>query len=759
VIRKIAIQGLQREPEASILAGLKIQIGEVYEPARVSEETGTLFRTRKFRKVEPQVAEFEDGVAITFVVEERPIIESVALVGRKALKDSFLRKSPPELRTKEKGLLNEAHVAEDVNTILEKYLDAGYIFAQVRSEVVETPLGARITFFIEEGTRVRIREVKFVGNRSIDSNDLLGVMSTREKDFWFLGLIRPGFYDPMELERDLVVLETYYQRFGYLDAQAEVDDISLDPLKERMTIVIRIREGSQYTFRGYRFSNNVVFSDETLRDLTRAIPGQPFSAEVLLADQKTLEEYYGDRAYIFATVNPKLVPEIEGADVHVRFEIEEKNEIYIEEVKIEGNVRTQDRVVRRELEFYPGERVDLSKLTKSRSNLNRLQIFRPVDYGFENGSTPSQKNVIVKIEEETPGRLMLGFGVTSGFGVIGNFRIIKQNFDITDLPESLYEIQDSFTGAGQTLDIQIQPGTQRSFYRLNFVEPYIFDTRNALGLSAQRLTILREDWEEEHLSFTPEVRHAFDFDRDLVFSMGYRIERVDITDLESDAPPDAVAAKGVTTISAVDVGMRHNKLLYEYLEGPYDGTLNAVTYEYGGGFLGEELDFHRVDVVNELYYPLFTTGSGPNTFHHIISLANRFGIIEPHGDTTSIPIFERYYLGGANTVRGFEFRGLGPHQGNDPVGGTVQLWGNLEYSFPILFKLLRGVIFFDYGNLDTDYEAFDISNMRLATGVGLRINFPFLGQPLPIGLYLGYPIRKEPDDEKEFFLFTIGAPF
>jgi outer membrane protein insertion porin family len=526
-----------------------------------------------------------------------------------------------------------------------------------------------------------------------------------------------------------------------------------------MTIVIRLWEGPQYTFRGYRFSNNVVFSDETLRDLTRAIPGQPFDAEVLLADQKAIEEYYGDRAYIFARASPKPEIEIEGRDVYFRFVIEERNEIYIEEVRIEGNVRTQDRVIRRELEFYPGERIDLSKLTKSRSNLNRLQIFKPIDYAFENGSSPSQKQVVVKVEEETPGRLNRGVGVTSGFGVIGNFRILKQNFDITDLPESIYDIPDAFTGAGQTLDLQAQPGTERSFYRLNFIEPYIFDTRNALSLSAQRLTIIREDWEELHLGFTPEVRHAFDFDRDLVFSLGYTIQQVDVSDIESDAPPDAVAAEGTTLISSAHTGMRYNKLLHEYLEGPYDGSLNAVSYEYGGGVLGGELDFQKVDVVNEFYYPVFTTGSGPNTFHHVISIANRFGIIDPRGATDSIPIFERYFLGGANTVRGFEFRGLGPHQGNDSVGGTVQLWGNLEYSFPILFKLLRGVVFLDYGDLDTDYASFELSKMRFSTGAGLRINFPFLGQPLPIGLYFGYPIKKEPDDDTQFFLFTIGAPF
>src|SRR5688500_468639 len=201
IIRKISIQGLQREPEAAILAGLNIHIGEVYDPEKVSEETGNLYRTRKFRKVEPpQVTEFEDGVAVTFIVEERPVVQAVELQGRKALSEGHIKQGPPELQTRPGGLLNESHIDQDRNTIQEKYLDAGYVFATVETEIRTSPTGARVIFRIQEGTRVRIREIKFVGNRSIGSSDLLGVMTTREKDFWFFGLIRPGFYDNEQLE-------------------------------------------------------------------------------------------------------------------------------------------------------------------------------------------------------------------------------------------------------------------------------------------------------------------------------------------------------------------------------------------------------------------------------------------------------------------------------------------------------------------------------------------------------------------------------
>ncbi len=758
-IRKISIQGLHRESEASILASLKIRIGEPYDPRRVSLETGALYATRKFRRVErPQVTELEDGVAITFTVEERPLIQALEFQGRKALSETSFR---PDLDTRAGGLFSEASVQRDRELIAEKYLEAGHLFAEVMTEVKESPQGIRVTFIIEEGTRVRIREVKFTGNKAISSGALLGILNTREKDFWFFGLLRSGFYNEQALEEDLINLHNYYRRFGYFDARAELHDIALDPGKERMTITIRVQEGPQYTFRGYRFSKNAVFSEPTLLALTNATPGQPFNADVVQKDEQEIKNYYGDRAYIFAKVSAKPEVSFEGHDVHMRLEIEEANEVYIEEVKVQGNEKTQDRVIRRELEFYPGERIDRSKIAKSRSNLNRLQIFKSVDFSYENGSSPSDKTVVVKVEEEQSGRLILGFGVTSGLGIIGNFSITKRNFDPTDLPEafSLTELQESFTGAGQTLNIAAQPGTRQSIYRFTLIEPYLFDTRNALSLTALKRTDIRPDYDEDRAKFVPGLSHAFDFDRDFVFSLGSRLEEVEISNIESDAPTDAFLVDGFTTIIAANAGVSYDKRLFEYLEGYFDGTFNAIEYEYGGGVLGGEVDFHKVHLSNEFYWPIYTHGSGSASMHHVISLANRAGVIEPHASGESIPIFERFFLGGANTVRGFRFRGLGPHEGHDPIGGDAELWGNLEYSFPLFLKILRGVVFLDYGNLSKTRDDFSFSEMRYAAGGGIRINFPFLGTPLPIGLYLGVPLRKEDDDQTRFFLFTIGAPF
>ena len=762
IIRKITIQGLKRLSAPSVLAKLKLRIGQPYDPRAVSEETGNLFKTGDFSRVEdPKVQDFEDGVELVFVVAEKPRITTVKFQvadtpsGKPSISQKDLR---DEIATKTDGRLTSYSLQADAEKIRRMYLDKGYCFAQVKTVTREAPGGTEITFVIEEGSRVRIRQIEFTGNLAIDSGDLLGVMETRPKDVLFFGLIHSGFYNEATLSRDVAQVTAYYRSKGFFEARVAVEDISFDAALERMRVLIRIDEGPRYSFRGYSFEGNRVFATPTLAALTRALPGQPYDEERTREDLNEILKYYRDRAYIEAKVDPQREFSLEGTDVRIRFKIEEGSEISIEYVRIKKNGKTLDRVVRRELEFYPGEKVNYSRIEKSKSNIARLQIFKDVKVSFEKGTQKDRNDVVVEVEEESTGRLILGFGLTSGLGIVGNISLQKRNFDITDFPDSIYDLPDAFTGAGQTLNIVVMPGTERSMYRVTFVEPYLFDTRNSLSLSGAISSLIRDDYNENRLSFTPRIGHAFDFDRDLVLSIGARLEQIDISNIALNSAPDVAAAQGYTSIIALNAGMSFDKVLQDRWEGPFDGYRETVNFEYGGQPLGGQLDFYKLDGSLELFFPIYVHEE--SQLHHVIGLFSKAGIIEPHHDQADIPIFERYFLGGPNTVRGFEYRGLGPHFGSDALGGAAAWYGNVEYVFPIFQKYLRGVIWLDYGNLAPEAGDFDLSKTRLAAGGGMRINFPFLGgQPLPIGLYLGYPIHQEEEDRSRVFLFTIGMPF
>ena len=793
LIRKITIEGLDKTPQAEILGRLQFRIGERYNPDAVEGEAAKLFALGKFKRVlGPYESKYEDGVAIRFVVVEKPLVYKINYQGIAQLSESNLYSSGPSLRLQEGDLFNEYLISQDEQTIRQKYLKEGFLFVEIDHVVESTTRGVIVSFIVSEGNRVQVEEIRFSRNAeeaapkaaeeaapkaaeeaapkaaeeaapkalAFSASELLDNMTIRPKGFWILDLFSPGYFNHKELQQDIVKLKKFYRSHGYMDVQIEPQAIDILPEKDGLTIDILIDEGELYVFDGYLFTGNTVFSEQVLSDLTKATPGLQFDQEKLDRDQKAILDYYKDRAYLFARVTPRFVHSLDTPSMRVRFAIEENNEIHINKIKVEGNLRTQDRVIRRELEFYPGEKIDNSRLVKSHSNLSRLGIFQRINYSYEPTTQPSYRDVVVDVDEVPNfGNFMFGFGLSGGHGLFGNFQLTKKNFDIFDTPESLYDLRTSFIGAGQTLSLNLSPGTIWSRYQVTFIEPYLMDTRNSLRLNFRSIKWWRRRWEERHTGFLPSISHAFDFDRDLRARFGARIGNVKIDNVSvgEDGPPaPAEVVEGSTGIIGLNLGMAYDKLLYRPYEGPYDGHKETVDYEFAAGFFGSELEYHKIRVGQSLCFPVYEQEDGN---HHVVAFKANLGLIEPFGDTDELPIFERFFLGGPQTVKGFSYRGLGPHDQGVPIGSTSQIWGTLEYGFPIFEQMLRGVVFLDYGNLQ-ELSDFRFEEMRYVVGVGARLNFPLLGGiPIPIGLFLGTPLKHQPDDETKFFLFSIGNIF
>ena len=757
-IRKITIEGLDKTPESEVLGRLQFRIGERYNPEAVEREAAQLFALGKFKRVlGPYESKFEDGVAIRFVVEEKPIVYKVLYLGRDQLSESDFYSSTPSLRLQEGDLFNEYLVEQDRQVIRQKYLDEGFLFVAVDHKIETGKRGAIVSFTISEGSRVQIKNIRFSGNNAFSDSELQENMTTKTKGFWILSLFTPGYFKHSDLQMDIVNLKKFYRSHGYMDVQIEPSSIEILPEKDGLDIEIVIAEGEQYLFDGYLFTGNTVFSEQVLKGLTVARAGSQFNQEKLNQDKKAILDYYKDRAYLFAQVSPKFSHSLDKPTMRVRFNIEENNEIHINKIKVKGNLFTQDRVIRRELEFYPGEKIDNSKLVKSNSNLSRLGIFQRIDYSYEPTSQPSYRDVVVNVNEVPNfGNIMFGFGLSAGHGIFGNIQLTKKNFDILDTPDSLYDLRTAFTGAGQSLSINLSPGTIWSRYQLTFVEPYLMDTRNSLRLNFRSIKWWRRRWEERHTGFLPSISHAFDFDRDLRTRIGARVSNIKVDNVDDDAPQDAKDVVGSTDIIGLTLGLEYDKLLYRPYEGPYAGHKETLDYEIAGSFFGSEIDFHKIRIGQSLIFPVYQQEDGN---HHVVALKANLGLIEPFGDTDDIPIFERLFLGGPQNVKGFRYRGMGPHENGVPIGATGQVWGTVEYGFPVFEQVLRGVVFLDYGNLQ-DPSDFRFEDMRYVLGFGARLNFPLLGGiPIPIGLYFGTPIHREPEDETKVFLFSIGNIF
>ena len=763
LIRKITIEGLDKIPQAEILGRLQFRIGERYNPEAVEGEAAKLFALGKFKRIlGPYESKYEDGVAIRFVVEEKPLVYKVIYQGLNQLSESDLYSGGPSLRLQEGDLFNEYLISQDEQTIRKKYLDEGFLFVEIDHVVESTTRGVIISFVVSEGNRVQVEEIRFSGNLAFSEGELLDNMTTQPKGFWLLDLFSPGYFNHKDLQQDIVKLKEFYRDHGYMDVQIEPQSIDILPDKNGLTIDILIDEGRPYVFDGYLFTGNTVFSEQVLNDLTNATPGTQFDQEKLNRDQKTVLDYYKDRAYLFTTVSPRFVHSLDKPSMRVRFVIEENNEIHINKIKVKGNLQTQDQVIRRELEFYPGERIDNSKLVKSHSNISRLGIFQRIDYSYEPTTQPSYRDVVVNVDElPNFGQVLFGFGYSPGYGPFGNIQLTKKNFDILDTPESFYDLRTAFTGAGQTMSIQLTPGTRWSRYQISFIEPYLLGTRNSLRLNFRSVQWWRRGWEERHTSFLPSISHAFDFDRDLRVRVGARIGSVKLDNAEIDAPAEVHLLNGETkNIIGLNIGVGYDKLLYRPYEGPYAGHKESLDYELAGNFFGSDLDFHKIRISQSLCFPVYKQ---EDENHHVVAFKANLGLIDSFGDE-DIPIFERFFLGGPQSVKGFRYRGLGPHDepSGIPIGSTSQAWGTLEYGFPISEQVLRGVVFLDYGSLqDPDTSGmFGLKDMRYVLGMGARINFPLLGGiPIPIGLFFGKPLKHQTGDEPKLFLFSIGNIF
>jgi len=754
-IAEIKLLGLDRVSEAEVLARMRVRVGDRFDQRSLDQEYDRLFKTGQFTFIHPwQFESRPDGIHISIRFEEKQKILDVRLSGMEALSRP---RTLEDLATRKGELLDTTGLRTDEETILQKYYQDGYIFAAVEHETVPLPGGVQVIFRVYEGSRVTMSQVVFDGAESFGNGELLDQVGVRSRS-WFLGIPNSGKLQRDILFRSVDSLRAFYRRKGFFDAQVALGPLEFNEKRDQVLVRFRVQEGPRYHINQIRFDveGQRVFTDQELTEAIETKTGDPWDGDAITADEKTLEKLYSDQAYVDVRVTVDPILELTGNNVALLFRIIEGEKIFIEEVKIRGNEETRDKVIRRQLTFYPGEEFRSEKIQDSVSNLYRLGYFNSVNPSWEAGSQPGYKNVIIDVEEGSTGRMIFGIGLTTGQGASGSFSLQKTNFDIADFPKSFSDIPNAFSGGGQSLTIQAQPGTQYSRYRFNFLEPYVFDTLNSLSVTGFRSAYLREDYTEQRTAGEISFGRRFLFDRRLTAEVWYLYEVVKIRDLSEDAIPSVVAVEGKTHISAITTALAYDRRVFRPIIGPVGGWNTRLGLEYAGGPLGAELDYSKATMSVNFYSTLYSDGESKR---HIVTLRNDFGWEEPHHDTVEIPIYERFYLGGSSTLRGFRFREVGPKEQGEPVGGTVRHFGSLEYTFPLYEGVVRGIAFADYGNLAPDFSTYKGDEYRVAVGGGVLLNIPFLGQYLPISLTWADAIEKEDGDRTQTFLFDIGFGF
>jgi outer membrane protein insertion porin family len=734
-----------------VFANIKTEANKPFSETLLNEDIRRLTALGQFQ-VDVRLDESEAGIRVVFIISPRFRIKEIVLKLENDTSPSSIEELSSAI-TSSTGEYFSKYIADyDCEYLAAKYAQKGYPFARARHKTETEKDSLKLIFVIDPGPYVRINDVLFSGNGFFSAKELYSKMETRRYTFW-RNIFGDPSYNAKRLEEDLQTIRNSYRDAGYLDAKVFLKEVLFDFKEDMATPIVEIIEGAKYTVSSITLSGVTLLPQEQILEKLSLKKGKPLLLENVRKDAQTIRDLYTSCAYIFTTVEPLLAYEATGSEVHVKYQINESRKIYVEKITIRGNDRTKEKVIRRELSIYPGQEFNAAEIQKSRDRLVNLQYFSSIEIEAAPGSTQDKCDLNITVKERKTGQLRFGFTVSSALGPQGLFAVTQPNFDLFAPPESLEDLAtgNAFAGAGTYLSLEFMPGRETSGYRTFYRDPHILDSdyRFTLGLNYNDSRYDR--WREQKESVL--LGLGRNLTRDLVLDVFYRIQETVLSDFSPYSPIDAFEWEGASTLSALRTVLSYNKVQIDNFGTRYKGYNLQGTYEYAGGFLGADVDLSSASLSASLYKPIMETRSGHK---HVLSLEASAAWMEPHHNTTNVPIYERLFAGGPGTIRGFEWRGIGPHEYSSPLGGTVRAYANLEYSLPLPIQedSFRGVLFLDTANLSSDVHSFRMEEFRLSTGFGFRIKAM---EFFVIALDFGFPLAWQPEDIKRTFHFTIRA--
>ncbi|MCR4337828.1 MAG: outer membrane protein assembly factor BamA [Candidatus Omnitrophica bacterium] len=736
MVKGVEVKGNKTIGLSTILTKIKTRVGQEYLQSVISDDLKRLYNTGYFADVSVDRQEYEGGFKVIFYVVEKPIVDKVTFSKIRFFKPRhFLRK----METKEGKFLDSKALNDDVQMIQDMYIQKGLTLATVDVEknIDELTNKANVHFVIKEGGKIKIKRIDVEGNLSFRDKKILKIIKTRKDTLFTSGYLKEEL-----LQEDMERIKSFYEQNGFINAQAKVDYEYLDD--NRLVVKISIEEGNQYYVETVEIAGNKVATDEEILNAMKEVRvGGVFSREKLTVDLSSIRTLYFDKGHIFAQVQESTSLNSETGKVQIRLDVDEGDLAYINKIKVQGNDRTRDIVIRRELRLYPGEQFDGEKLRRSKQRLNNLGYFEDVSYDIEDTDQPNKKDLVVQVKEAKTGTFSFGGGYSTVDQLVGFIQIEQKNFDFANWP--------TFVGGGQDLSLRAETGSTRNNLRLSFTEPWLFDYPISGGFDAYRSEREKEQdvgfaYDEKRLGGN--LRLGKQFNDYVSGGLTYRREIITVDNFDSNVSAALLAEEGENTVSSV--GLTLSRDTRDNIFSPTKGLLLTGTTDVAGGPFAGDKDFYRLNALGSYNIPL--------KFNSVLELRTRVGIANAYGDSSSVPIFERFFAGGARSIRGYNERQVGPLDPitEDPIGGESLLVGNLEYTVPLI-DFLKLAAFLDGGNVWSTLEDFASGDYKYGTGLGLRVKTP-IG---PVNLDYGYPLSDEPGEEERSgkFYFSVSRGF
>ncbi len=722
-VTSVEVKGLRRIEEGAVKAKLAQKTGETLSQEKTAEDIKTIYKMGYFDDVNVFLEPFEGGIKVTYKVKEKPTIIKVDFQGNKEFDDAKLKE---HVSITPGAIADITLINDNAFKLRAFYEDEGYYLAKVVPVINKTDEGeVVVTYQVAESDKVKIKKIIIENNKAISSSKIKKAMKTKERGIISF-ITGTGYYKKEEMKASIEQIRDLYYDNGYLKVIVGDPTIKLTEDMKGMTITIPVSEGEQFKVSSVAISGNKVYPEPELAKLIKLKPGMVFSKSVLKQDVTALTDKHADNGYALVSINPDILPDEEKKLVAVNYRVSEGDKYKIGKIDISGNTKTRDKVIRREIRVDEGDYFSSSALKRSYERLNNLNFFETVDIAPKPKASEKIVDLDVKVKEKSTGSLNIGGGYSSVDKVIGMVELSQANL----------------FGNGQLLKVKGELGTRMNDAELTFADPWFMDkpvsfaatiyknkreypdfTRNAVGL---QLTFGKSFWEYWSAAIS------------------YNLEQVKVSDVASTASLIVQEQLGKKITSAISPSIRRDTRDY-YLD-PSRGSLNAL-YTTFAGFGGDNA-FIRAVAESGWYFPIFES----TTIH----LKGQVGWIEGIFGKV-VPLYENFYVGGINTIRGLGWGIAGPKDPatGEAIGGTRELVLNAEYIFPIIKDLkVKGVVFTDAGRAWGSSETLG-SDLRYTAGTGVRWMSPFG----PIRIEWGYNLAKKAGESSSKIEFSFGSSF
>lgn len=728
-VQRIEISGTERVEPATVASYMDLKVGDQLDSYATDKALKSLFATGLFADVS---VSGEGGVVAVKVVEN-PLINEIAFEGNEKIKDEELL---GEIEMRERQVFTRTKVQSDVSRLYQIYRRQGRFSVLIEPKVIRLDQNrVNLVFEIQEGDVTEVEGIRFVGNKNYDDSKLRSEISTKESA-WYRFLSSDDRYDPDRLNFDQEMLRNFYLSQGYVDFQILSAVAELSNNKKSFFITFTVEEGDRYKVSGVEFVSDLKnFDASVLNEHVKVDVKDWYNADDVRDSVTAITNALGDMQYAFVEVVPDIQKNREEKSVKIIFMVKETPRVFVERVNVNGNIRTLDKVVRRELQIVEGDPFNRTKLAKSEQNVKDLNFFEEVKVDVQQGSAPDRTVVDVNVQEKSTGELSIGAGFSTADGPLADFRIRERNL----------------LGKGQDLLFATTIAGSKTEFDVSFTEPYFLNRDLSAGFDLFHVT---KDFQDES-SYDQRrtgggLRIGYPLSENWRQTVKYRMEANKITDVDDDASRFIRDQEGERTTSALS-----QRLVYDKRDStifPTNGLYYWLDTEIAG--LGGDAQYVSGKTGASYHYPLAE--------QWVVNVLGEVGAIEGYGDE-DVRINERYFLGGSS-LRGFERSGVGPRDGNtgDSLGGNYFYRGTAEMSFPLGLPEeygIKGHAFSDIGSLmeidETGSELLQEDTLRASAGLGLSWRSPFG----PVRVDFAAPFLKEDFDEEEHFRFDFGTRF